>query len=178
MDELKRFIEQNREAFEIYDGDIDRLWENIDRELKYSHRNIFRHRINNVLKVAASVAFVVGLGVAFLFGMRATELRQNGIALMNISEEMADTEVYYVEEINDRLSEIEQYFGKVDPRVLDQLKRLDDDYQLLKKDLKDNADNEEVINAMIEYYRLKLSMLEQILGQIKVKSDQDEVRNI
>ena len=97
---------------------------------------------------------------------------------MIISAEMADTEVFYVEKINERLSEIEQYPGEMDPTSLGQLQKLDDDYQLLKKDLMDEADNEEVINAMIEYYRLKLSMLEEILSQIKTKSDRDEVRTI
>jgi hypothetical protein len=178
MDELKRFVDRHRQEFEIHEEDYDQLWENIDRELRRSHRHVVRHRFGVVMKVAASVALLVGFGLAFLMGMRASDLRQHGIALMNISEEMADTEVYYVQEINDKLFEIEQYAGEVDARLLEQLEKLDDDYQMLKKDLRDNADNEEVINAMIEYYRLKLSMLEKVLSQIKVKSDQDEVHNI
>ena len=178
MDELKRFVDLHRKEFEIHEEDYDQLWENIDRELRRSQRSRIRHRFGVTMKVAASVTLLVGFGLAFLMGMRASELRQHGIALMNISEEMADTEVYYVQEINDRLFEIEQYTGEVDARLMEQLRKLDEDYILLKKDLRDNADSEEVINAMIEYYRLKLSMLEKVLSQIKVKSDQDEVQNI
>ena len=37
----------------------------------------------------------------------------------------------------------------------------------LKDDLKDNADNEEVIEAMIQNYRLKLEILEEMLMVLK-----------
>ena len=51
---------------------------------------------------------------------------------------------------------------------------MDSDYSSLKKDLKDNADNQEVIDAMIDYYRLKLKMLEQILEELKNNDDKTE----
>ena len=37
----------------------------------------------------------------------------------------------------------------------------------LKDDLNDNADNDEVIQAMIQNYRIKLEILEEMLNQIK-----------
>ncbi len=48
---------------------------------------------------------------------------------------------------------------------------LDEDYQSLKNDIRDDADSEEVINAMIEYYRLKLAMLEKILDEVQKNND-------
>jgi uncharacterized protein YqiB (DUF1249 family) len=44
---------------------------------------------------------------------------------------------------------------------------LDKVYAELKEDLKDNAHNEEVIEAMIQNYRLKLDILEEMLYQLK-----------
>jgi hypothetical protein len=37
----------------------------------------------------------------------------------------------------------------------------------LKRDLKDNISNAEVIEAMIQNYRLKLAILEEVLGYIE-----------
>ncbi len=178
MDKWKKFVEAHRKDFEIYEGDFEEVWKNIDAELGSRQHYVLRGRISRSMKIAASVALIAGLALAYLMGVRTAELRQNGIGLMNISEEMADTEVYYVAEINEKMSEIDQYVGAVDQRVLDQLEQLDKDYFMLKKDLRDEADNEEVIDAMIGYYRLKLSMLEQILEQIKEKNDRDEAHNI
>jgi len=41
----------------------------------------------------------------------------------------------------------------------------------LKQDLKDNVSNQEVIEALIQNYRIKLTILEDLLNQLE-KSDQ------
>jgi len=51
---------------------------------------------------------------------------------------------------------------------------LDEVYEELKEDLKDNASNPEVIEAMILNYRVKLEVLEDLLNQLKEKENQDE----
>ena len=43
----------------------------------------------------------------------------------------------------------------------------------LKEDLRDNASNPEVIEAMIVNYRVKLEILEDLLHQLKEKENQD-----
>ena len=43
----------------------------------------------------------------------------------------------------------------------------------LKIDLKDDAANEEVIEAMIQNYRIKLQILEEILTQLKNADEQN-----
>jgi hypothetical protein len=91
-----------------------------------------------------------------------------------VSSELADTEAFYSSQIADKIKIIEVESGSLDPEIQMQLKMLDDDYLSLKKDLNDNADSEEVINAMIEYYRLKLAMLETILNEIQKNDDNKE----
>ena len=68
---------------------------------------------------------------------------------------------------------IEISTAEIDPEVQNELQILDEDYQSLKNDIRDDADSEEVINAMIEYYRLKLAMLEKILEEIQKNDDKD-----
>jgi predicted CopG family antitoxin len=58
---------------------------------------------------------------------------------------------------------------EIDMEMID----LDQVYSELKEDLKDNAHNEEVIEAMIQNYRLKLDILEEMLSQLK-QSDESQ----
>jgi predicted CopG family antitoxin len=53
------------------------------------------------------------------------------------------------------------------------MEELDEVYAELKEDLKDNASNPEVIEAMILNYRVKLEILEDLLNQLKEKENQD-----
>ena len=46
-------------------------------------------------------------------------------------------------------------------------RELDKIYKGLKNDLKDNVSNEEVIEAMIQNFRLKLQLLEEIQRQLQ-----------
>ena len=53
------------------------------------------------------------------------------------------------------------------------LSELDSIYISLKSDLNDNVANHEVIEAMIENYRLRISILEDMLGFLKSQMDED-----
>jgi hypothetical protein len=69
-------------------------------------------------------------------------------------------------QISQKLQLIEHY-PDVSGDAKRELAALDSIYSDLKQDLKDNIDNEEVVSAMIENYRLKLDVLEGILNQIQ-----------
>jgi 3-hydroxyacyl-CoA dehydrogenase len=52
------------------------------------------------------------------------------------------------------------------------MSELDSMYYDLKSDLKDNMANQEVIEAIIENYRLKITILEDILTEITPLNDE------
>jgi 3-hydroxyacyl-CoA dehydrogenase len=47
------------------------------------------------------------------------------------------------------------------------MSELDSLYSALKADLKDNVANQEVIEAIIENYRLRIAILEELLAELK-----------
>ena len=72
--------------------------------------------------------------------------------------------------VNDRLKEVQKYTSnnpEIDKQLNYDLKELDNIYSQLKKDLKDNISNQEVIEALVQNYRLKLQVLEDILSKFK-----------
>lgn len=172
-DELKIFAEKNRASFEIQKLNLEDAWKEIEFKLDEQGTNTINISWTTILKVAAVFFVVMVAGIGLYLNNQRINLDRNGIALHNISADLADTEAFYATQISEKIKLIEFVAGTLDPLVLTQLAELDEDYSSLKNDLKDNADNEEVINAMIEYYRLKLAMLETILDEIQ-KNDEDK----
>lgn len=173
-DKLKIFTDQHREDFEIHEFDLDSAWKSIDRKLDKLDRKKAKNPWMVMLKVAAAILVFMIVSLGFYLNDQRMAINTNGIALHNVSSELADTEAFYSSQIADKIKIIEVKSGSLDPEIQMQLKMLDDDYLSLKKDLNDNADSEEVINAMIEYYRLKLAMLETILSEIQKNDDNKE----
>ncbi|MDZ7607259.1 MAG: hypothetical protein U5K79_17130 [Cyclobacteriaceae bacterium] len=134
-----------------------------------------------MMRVAASIILIAVIALGYYVNTRRIDTENNGIALHNISRELAETEAFYAGEIQEKIQMLEVAEGSIDPDVRLQLDQMDEDYNELKNDLQDRADSEEVINAMIGYYRLKLDLLEKILDEIQETNEDkthDEARTI
>jgi len=86
------------------------------------------------------------------------------------NNELAEMKAYYTIQINDKENEIYR-FTAFNPNIKKQIcvefSQLDSIYNSLKKDLKDNIDNKEVVEAMIQNYHIRLEILENMLNQLK-----------
>ena len=163
-DELKKWVQENRSDFDIYKTDQDVLWNEIEDALDRKTERPWR-RLYFISGIAASLVILLGVGWALLSGI-VWDTR-DGYALREISPELAETEYYYAERVSQLMHLIEQTDVRIDPSVFNDLTLLDSAYQDLKHDLRDNVDNAEVIDAMIQNYRIKLKILEHILEQIQ-----------
>ncbi|UII22526.1 hypothetical protein [Fulvivirga ligni] len=162
-DHLKETVQNRREEFEIYKTDFDQMWDGIDKGL--NTRKIDPWHV--IGKIAAAVIVAVGLGFLVWSISTETEEARDGFALHEISPELAETEYFYSQQVAEKLQYIKASDTGVDQEVMQNLSVLDSAYSELKNDLKDNADNEEVIDAMITNYRIKLQILEQIISEIR-----------
>ncbi len=175
-DDLKRHIQENREAFELYSLDADALWTGIEEGLDHGQKRFLGWKAG--LRIAASIAiiFVVSIGVIRVTGN--AERYANGISLKDISPELAEAEFYYNRLVQEKFEVITSSHVELDPVIQSEFQMLDSAYVELKNDLKDNVDNEEVINAMIQNYRIKLQILEQILDNIQSNEDKENEEGI
>ncbi len=169
-DNLKKYIEENRSEFEVYKEDQDQLWEAIEKQ-----RRTKTYQLGTwVWRSAAAVLLITIAGyLAFVDGPNSKKYA-DGIDLYELSEELAEAEFYYSEMINEKLRSIQAKSGDFDKLVMEDISKLDSAYEDLKYDLKENINNEKVINAMIENYRIKLGILEQILQELDEKSNEQE----
>lgn len=155
-DNFKEFVNNQRDNFEVYETDKDQLWNKIDQNLRPNNHTVW-------LKMAATIAFIFVISGTLYISLRTPSLPQ----------EVIEVENYYSSTMADQMRFIKSQNIEIDPVILKDLDMLDQQYESLKNDLKDDINNEEVISAMIETYRVKLKILEQILNEIQ-GNDTDE----
>ncbi|MEO1052034.1 MAG: hypothetical protein AAFX87_15485 [Bacteroidota bacterium] len=173
-DKLKKWVDEDKTRFDIYETDVDGLWGEIENRLDSKDKADRRGRFTVLWRAAAVVVLAFGLGWFFAKSGGDSQVDNNGFALHEISPELAETEFYYSSMVNEKLQIIQASGADINQEVYDNLAVLDSVYQELKLDLQDNADNEEVVSAMIQHYRIKLEILEQILEEITDKDDDED----
>ncbi|MCX6258333.1 MAG: hypothetical protein NTW49_10630 [Bacteroidia bacterium] len=169
-DKIEQFITENREKFDIYEP-APGLWNKI-----ISHqRRVKLLSLNwNGLIWKAAILVVVFFS-AFLsseYMHRAEYSGKEAAKTAGLNDarikEFQKAEQYYSTMVNDRLKEVQKYTSnnpEINKELNYDLKELDNVYSQLKKDLKDNIANKEVIEALIQNYRLRLQVLEDILNK-------------
>ena len=184
MDNLEKFIHENKDKFdpELPEG----LWDKI--EDKKSSKSLNRRNWIKPLSIAAGILVLVSVGTAYLMNDTGSEPKQSTVSveeeneteltpidLKNISPEYAEIENHYVLMVNDKLNELNEL--NPDPEIMKEMDELETEYELLKGELGSGGDDEQVIEAMIENYRIKLRILEDVLDHLK-DIDNEDIRNI
>ena len=91
--------------------------------------------------------------------------------------QLRETEIYYNNLANTLYREATPMLSKnpeVERELLTGISQLDSICIEIKKDLKDNIANQEVIQALIQNYRLKIRLLEEMLSVMKENEDNNE----
>ncbi len=182
-DRLEEFVKQNREQFDLHEPD-PAVWLKINpagvpmgKERRTGQRQM--RWLRGVAAVAAVVAMIFAgfsAGIYFHPGEKSKTDRYSNELYLEIRE----TEVYYNQMVTARYEELEPYLADNRPArdmLSTDMEELDMGYRDLKEDLKDNASNPEVIEAMILNYRMKLEILEDLLNQLKEKENQDDEKD-
>lgn len=191
-DDLEKFIEQNKHAFNDEGPSAD-LWNKIEQQVEEKTAKSTSVPILSILWKAAIVVLIAG-GAAYLLlnnnqvienqqvqQVDSTEQEQAFKGkLREVSPELAEVEHFYYTEIEARMAEARAL--EVSDELLDHVTELDAEYEELQKELAKGMDSERIIQAMIQNYRTKLELLENILQEIKkqkeiIKQREDENNN-
>ena len=154
-DSLKEHIDANSEDFEIYPFD-GKGWDKIADRIEPAKK-----RQNHwLLGVAASLA-ILFISAILVWSSSGNET----------PNEVAELEGFYMEAINSKIALVKNQLE--DDRILEDLEAMDAAFAELKTDLNENVDNEEVVIAMMENYRLKLQILEEILAELEGEKNEE-----
>lgn len=161
MDNLKKRVHINSKEFEVYDFDPSGSWDKISKKLDESS-SIPSLWFYQYWKLAAIIIVVFGLAIVVLFG--ASNFNSFSEVATTTSE-VEEFELYYSSKIDEKLLMLTGSLNN-EPVIKKDLERLQKEYLELKQDLKDNADSEEVIAAMIMNYKVRLQLLERMIYEI------------
>ena len=165
-DKLKEEIDRRRASFELHEFDLDAGWKDLSASLKRPETKPERSWMFYVSRGLAA-CLLVFTGWYFISGSRSGD----PLPADSMAYEWMEAQHYYEQVIDTKFEVVK---AKVDdPELINDIEALDEAFADLKKDLKDDLHNEEVIEAMMTNYRLKLEILERILEEL----DEDEAKN-
>jgi hypothetical protein len=170
-DSFEKFIRDHREAFDSRDPD-PALWRRIESEIR-------PRRVISWKAIASRAAAVVLIFAASYLVHEMIDNREPGMTARKIRSakeqelvipELREAEMYYSGLINEKIREIEPILAHcpaIEKELEFDMAELDSLYSDLKNDLKDNIANQEVVEAIIENYRLRISILEELLTELE-----------
>jgi len=175
-DKLEQFIHEHREEFDDLEPDHE-SWEDID--IPDSKVRTINFTLKTFLSRAAAVVIIFIASYYFheFRSQKTIEKGKNTAENNPVYEELMEAEFYYSAQISERKEELFKLIDNVpglQKDVSNELDDLDAIYLELKQDLKDNVDSQEVIEAMMQNFRLKLEILENMLEQIKSKKNKNK----
>jgi hypothetical protein len=178
-DRLEQFIAENRDQFDLYDPG-DKVWRDINSRIQKRRK---LPRLNTILWRAAAVIIIFAASFLLQEYLQRHHIlignREKQIQSVEIPE-LYEAEIYYARLVDDKIREIEPLLKDhpgLSGELENDLAELDSIYAALRSDLVDNIANDEVVEAMIQNYRLKLDILEDLLEYLQETSNSDKDEN-
>jgi len=172
-DDLKDFVDKHR-------SEMDNVSAPTFSHQKFVPKRPKMIKLSIVLKVAAVALVFITVAGVYLTSLQVgnpiatfeetdVEREIKEISLAMVSDELGEMEVYYTKQINETYLELEEE-GMIE-EVANELKLLDEEFEDLKKELSQGMDASAIVEEMIENYRMKLKLLENILKKIKQEKE-------
>jgi hypothetical protein len=183
------FMHDNNEEFNEIEPSTD-LWGKIEAQLNFldeeqepKKREAKTFSLGFVLKVAASVIIVMGIGFGiYIQSQKGTK----GVDLAAINPEYAQQQVHYASLVETKLTELKSA-SKNDPQLYKEfsaeIAKMDSTYKKLNNDLVTSPNQERVLRAMIRNLQIQTEVLTQQLNVIEQfnqmkKEQNNETKNI
>ena len=166
MDRLEEFIRKNKEDLDIYNPS-PASWRMIRHGL---HSGIRPLRL--WISVAASFAILIATSVIFYQigkGERESSTTYS-MGLSNANQQLKEAEAYYNAQIKILYQEAVPLLTgnpELERELNYDLTQIDSIFTSLRKDLRDNVANQEVVEALIQNYLIKIEILEEMLAILK-----------
>jgi hypothetical protein len=168
MDKLEEHIRKHREDLDRYSPPKS-IWRKISRELGTD-----RPLLKQWISIAAMIVVILGSAVVLFRpeyrGSDRNTQRNNDDNSAQITPQLKETEVYYNNLVNMLYNEAAPLLTKnpdIKKELNTDMSHLDSICIDLKKDLKDNIANQDVVEALIRNYRIKIQILEDMLVVLK-----------
>ena len=181
MDELEKFIRENKEMF-TDEEPLEGHFERFGARLKFQQR---RNRIRQIYRITsiAAVGLLLIASSIFVYD-RYFETSPVSLRLGDINPELQKVEYYFTSQIdqtNTGIDSLSYYTDKITIDAMHQeIARMDSLHTSLQKTMGLNPGDERIVNAMISYYQARLKVMQnfvEMLNQIKQNNNSKNVNH-
>lgn len=163
MDKIEEHIRKNREALDRYNPPPG-VWRRIRKQVIMKNSTPLRRLVS----IAAMIAIIVASAILFLKSgdYLSVKWMTGNYSITDQNPQLKETEIYYnnlVFSLYNKVSPLLASNPEISKELFTDISHLDSIYLELRKDLKDNVSNQEVIDALIQNYRIKIELLEEML---------------
>ncbi|WP_396635099.1 hypothetical protein [Maribacter sp. R86514] len=189
--DLREMFKKDREKQKhtIKNGHEERFLKKLEEAMPVEH-----NPVGGWLKIAASVAVIMCLGMGFLYfnnndGNTQTvvdadtiEEQKSEFTFGDLSPDLKKVENYYVAHINMELAKLEVSpdTKELVDSFMEQLNNLNIEYKMLNTELKELGPNDQTITALIENLQLRLQLLQKLkrkLNELKLSKNEQIMDN-
>lgn len=171
MDNFEKFITVNRDQLDLHEPSPD-IWETIIRRSR-------KRKLNILLGLSAAAIITILAGISILFYMN----HKKGNATLSDSltgqQELKETEIFYTSMFNRLYTDAKPLLTgqpDIEKELSAGVAQIDSICADIRKDLKDNISNREVIEALIRNYRIKIILLEDMMNIVRENEKDNETK--
>ena len=166
MDNFEKHIRENKQAFDVHKVDKDKLWQGIASQLDDKPQpKVIPLWKSKKLRVAASIVLLMGLSLMTFFVLN--NQTQNMDAYAN--EELLEIDMHYQHLVYQQVQLVKNHpklSDKDKKEFLSFIDELDKEYDQLKLEMQNNLDNELILEAIVQNYKKRIELIENLLRQI------------
>ena len=173
MDNFEKHIRENAAQFDTEKANRAKLWANISAELSKPETKVIPLWKRAMFRVAASVVLLLGIASFIALSIYSTGSSKT----QYVSKELLEIDMHYqglvsyqvqLVQNNPNLSEADK------AEFLSFMDELDAEYETLRKEMRNNLDNERVLEAIVANYKKRIELIENLLRQINDAKKSDD----
>lgn len=165
MDNFEKHIRENVSEFDEHKADRSKMWAKISKELEVEQPKVIPLWKSPMLRIAATLLLLIGISGFIGLQVLGADTLENQYAskeLLDIDSHYKGLVSYQVQLVQNNKDLSEE--DKVE--FLSFMDELDIEYATLKVEMKNNLDNELVLEAIIANYKQRITLIEKLLKQI------------
>lgn len=167
---MKEFIQKHKDEFEGEKPSSD-LWSKIEKELPET-------QVRRMVPASRLWQMAAGLTAVFVLAFFALQYDSTtNIAEVTPQSEDEITNVdqleqFYAVQVQNKMEALSVY--QVDEELLQEVQFLKEEFELLKEEAGLGVNQEDILDEMIDNYRLRVNILEDIMKEMNKQSNQQE----
>lgn len=164
MSDLEKYLIEMRDSMNTEDPSSGHM-KRFSRKLKHLGAPERRINFRHALQIAASIAIILASGIVIVKSSKGG----SKVAVNPQYQEFKEATNFYAQQVNDKYQDISSFHfesGAEKEILLNELSEMDSYYKELLEELNANPGDESAMNALIQHYQIKLSVMDQIIDQL------------